>query len=409
MKLTIIPEGPLSFDGKNYLYSEGEGLYIDGLAKYFEEVVICAYAFHKGDAWYEATSHYHFKSSNIKFIELPLCRSNSGIFSKLIQMIKVSKTILMNIKSWDVLYLFLPGFPSAIAFLINKLYKKKYFLYLASDWQEEAALLFPWEGLKRKFFYFFFYKFTGWIERKSVEGALLVLIAGKAIYQKYQNYVVPIYETIPRINWAEMTLFFRKDTCQSVFVGLLFVGYLIPRKGVKFLIEAVSIIEKRKKHRVLLKIVGQGPQKEELEYLVNELGLSDRVKFFGHLPNGPELFAIYRESDIFIMPSFSGEGFPRVLYEAMSQSIPIVTTDVCGISTKMKDRENAILIPPESPEAIAKAIEKLIIDGDLRRKLIKNGQKFMQTMLANYTDNQVHILLKKHFPEYRQWIKTVQS
>ena len=151
MNLAMIPEGPLAFDGEDYLYSEGEGLYIDGLAGYFEEIIICAYAFHKGEPGYETVCNYHFKSSNLRFIELPhWSAGNAGIFSKFMQFVRVCISILADIRNWDVIYLFLPGFPAAFTYLINKFFNKKYFVYLASEWSEEAELLFPWEGIKKK-------------------------------------------------------------------------------------------------------------------------------------------------------------------------------------------------------------------------------------------------------------------
>ena len=136
------------------------------------------------------------------------------------------------------------------------------------------------------------------------------------------------------------------------------------------------------------------------------MGITNKIEFLGHIPNGPELLRIYRDSDIFILPTYSGEGFPRVLYEAMSQSIPIITTNVCGIPYKMKHEENALIVQPESSEAIADAIERLKNNSGLRMKLIKNGQKFMKDMHSNTVENQVHTLLKKHFHDYSLWIES---
>ncbi len=407
MKLTIIPEGPLAFDGENYLYSEGEGLYIDSIAKYFDEIIVCAYAFYKGEVNYESTSQYRFKSSNIKFIELPLYRNtNVGVFSKFVQMYKVCKKILADIKNWDLIYLFLPGYPSAIAFLVNKLFHKPYFVYLASDWVEESSVPLPWGWTKKiKIFYPLYYTFTEWVERKIVTGSILALTAGRLVYKKYENYGLPVYETVPRLNWSDLSLYLRDDTCQETPIRLLFVGYLLPSKGLNYLIKAASILAKRGSLDFMLVIVGAGPERKELEDLILSLNLSEKVRFLGHVPNGPDLFNIYRKSDIFILPTL-GEGFPRVLYEAMSQSIPIITTNVSGIPYKMRHEENALLIPPMNPEAIADAVERIIKDSKLRKRLINNGQKFMEKMLEESDGGrQVHTLLKKHHPEYHNWIE----
>ncbi|MDD5773364.1 MAG: glycosyltransferase [bacterium] len=399
MKLTIIPEGPMAFDGKDYFYSEGEGIYIDGIAKYFDEVIICAYAFHKSDLEYKMVSQYKFRSANIKFVELPMVRqANAGFISKVFQMVRVFKTISAHIKNWEIIYLFLPGYPSAIAYLINKIFRKKYFVYLASEWTEESSIMFRWQGITKKLIYPVYFWFNDWVEKSIVKGSFLILTAGRATLEKYKSYGNPIYETIPRINWSEIKLFKRDDTCQDKRIKLLFVGYLLPRKGPEYVIEVISLLKNRKKDNISLTIVGEGEQREELRELTRKLNVEDRVEFLGHLANGPGLFKVFRDSDIFILPTPFGEGFPRVLYEAMSQSIPIVTTNVSGIPYKMKHEENALLVLPRDAEAIADAVERLVNDGELRRKMISGGYKFMEQMIQNNDGGkQVNELVQKYY------------
>ena len=71
-----------------------------------------------------------------------------------------------------------------------------------------------------------------------------------------------------------------------------------------------------------------------------------------------DLMRFYRKAHIFIFPSYH-EGFPRVLYEAMINSLPIVTTMVGGISGRMVDGENCIGIPAKSAGAIVEAVERV--------------------------------------------------
>jgi glycosyltransferase involved in cell wall biosynthesis len=415
MKLAIIPEGPLAFDGRNYLYSEGEALYIDSIAKYFDEVIICAYVFHKGDSYYEAVARSCFKASNIRVLELPLFyqdepnnRRNAkyGKLSKFYQLFLVARIVLVNIKDWDLLYIFLPGYPGAITSLINKLFNRPYITYLACDWSELSSILIPWQGFFKKLVGPLYYRFVNWAQNTTVKNSLFVLCAGGLLAEKYKDYKVPVVETVPRLNWPDFKVFPREDTCKAEPIRLLFVGYLIPRKGAVYLIEAFSLLRRRGELDVSLTIVGAGEQMNELNKLASKLGIHDRVEFLGHIPNGPGLIDIYRESDIFVLPT-SGEGFPRVLYEAMSQAIPVVTTNVSGIPYKMKHEENALLVPPGDPEAIASAVERLIDDEALRRILIANGRKFMETMLEECDGGkQVHTLLKEHNVKYRHWIES---
>lgn len=405
MKLTILPEGPLAFDGESYSYSKGERKYIDDLAQYFSEVTICAYALYKGDIGYDASAHFCFKSPNIKILELPLCRkAGAGILSKILQYINVGKVIMRNIGDWELIYLLLPGYPSATTFLINKIFNKPYFVYIAGDWANNASPLFRRGGLRKKLFYWTYSIFDKWVEKKIVEGAFLTLTAGRTLCEKHKTCGKPIYETVPRMTLSEEDFFFRDDTCKSTPVELLFAGDLIPYKGLRYLIEAISMLEERRKSQIILKIVGTGVQRDELIDLVEEMGLSDRIKFLGYISGESELLNIYRDSDIFTFPSLT-EGFPRVLYEAMSQSLPIITTDVGGIPRLMKNEWNAILVPPKSPESIVKAINRLIDDKHLRQKLIRNGQKTIRPILSKTAGKQVDEMLTKHLPTYRRWTK----
>jgi glycosyltransferase involved in cell wall biosynthesis len=126
-----------------------------------------------------------------------------------------------------------------------------------------------------------------------------------------------------------------------------------------------------------LQLVGGGYHRPRLESLAEELGITEYVGFLGRIPFGPELFRIYREADIFVLPSLS-EGIPKTLLEAMASGLPIVATRVGGIPDVIRDGETGLLVGPRSPEQIARAVERLIADSLLRRKVIQNGYAFVK-------------------------------
>jgi len=132
--------------------------------------------------------------------------------------------------------------------------------------------------------------------------------------------------------------------------------------------------------------------------LTKELGIEDHVKYYGYVKHGSDLFQIYRDSDIFILPTFS-EGFPRVLYEAMSQSLPIVTTAVSGIPGLVKNEENALLLPPGDSYKVAESIKRIIEDKELRKRLIRNGRKTVEPILLQDAAEQISTLLNKHLSQ----------
>ncbi|MEO8636993.1 MAG: glycosyltransferase, partial [Gemmatimonadales bacterium] len=104
-------------------------------------------------------------------------------------------------------------------------------------------------------------------------------------------------------------------------------------------------------------IVGDGPELGKMEALRAELGLEEQVKFCGPRPQAGRLFPAF---DGFVLSSRS-EGTPITLLEAMAAGVPVVTTAVGGIPDVVSPNE-ALLVPPEDPEALGRAIRQLIDD-----------------------------------------------
>ena len=152
---------------------------------------------------------------------------------------------------------------------------------------------------------------------------------------------------------------------------LLYVGRLSAEKGVPHLLEAVSLLV-AEGELVELHIVGAGALEGELRHITQALNIAEHVVFHGYVPQGEALRQIYRESDVFVLPSLQDQQ-PKVLLEAMSQSLPVVATHVGGIPTAIQDGENGLLVPPARPESMAVAVRRVLADGELRRKLVKGG------------------------------------
>jgi glycosyltransferase involved in cell wall biosynthesis len=146
-------------------------------------------------------------------------------------------------------------------------------------------------------------------------------------------------------------------------VELLSVGRLDPEKAPEMLLKALARLEKRAPARYRLTIVGDGQLENELRAEAEPFG--DAVRFRGHVPNGPELFELYRASDVFVHVART-EGFPQVLTEAQAAGLPIVATDVGGVRAGLGDGAEALLVPPNDPEALAAAITRLASDRALR-------------------------------------------
>jgi glycosyltransferase involved in cell wall biosynthesis len=110
-------------------------------------------------------------------------------------------------------------------------------------------------------------------------------------------------------------------------------------------------------------IIGEGPQRDELQALVDELGVADRVQLTGALPF-PEVVARYGQASVFVLPCIVTEegdrdGIPNVILEAMLSGVPVVSTPVSGIPEVVRHRETGISVPERDAAAIADAVQEL--------------------------------------------------
>jgi glycosyltransferase involved in cell wall biosynthesis len=126
--------------------------------------------------------------------------------------------------------------------------------------------------------------------------------------------------------------------------------------------------------------------------LAEEKGVDEIVLFHGKKKIGPELDAMYRMADIFLIPSYH-EGFPRVIWEAMANSLPVIATKVGAIPFTLKDQEDALLIAPQDSDQLTAAVLQLISSASLRKQLIKSGyQLASQNTLENQTATMLNII-----------------
>lgn len=155
---------------------------------------------------------------------------------------------------------------------------------------------------------------------------------------------------------------------------IISVGVLRPAKGFKYLLEAFGKI-KEKFFRATLVIIGEGPDRAKLEKQtknitnINFLGRQDHSKIVEYL----------KVADIFVLSSIymegDREGTPTSIMEAMAAGLPVIATNVGGNQQLIKDGENGFLIESENSEALAKAIEKIIRDSNLAKKM---GEKNLE-------------------------------
>ncbi|MDP1884111.1 MAG: glycosyltransferase family 4 protein [Candidatus Moranbacteria bacterium] len=150
---------------------------------------------------------------------------------------------------------------------------------------------------------------------------------------------------------------------------ITFLGRLIDGKGVADLIQAVAELE----GNYLLFIIGDGPQKRNLEKLAEKLGISDKIIFWGH-KNQAEAVGLLKISDIFVNPSYT-EGLPTSVIEAALCEKAIIATNVGGTPEIITDSESGYLIDPKNTDLLKGRLELLLDNPDLRENFGKKARR----------------------------------
>lgn len=160
-------------------------------------------------------------------------------------------------------------------------------------------------------------------------------------------------------NGVDTTLF--KPPSQPREQLILYVGTLIQRKGVNYLLEAMAQVTRRFPS-FRLAIVGEGPEESALKQSANQLGIAGQVTFVG--PQSPEQVRQWMQrAMLFVLPSLE-EGLGVVLLEALACGTPIVASQVGGIPDVVTP-DVGRLVPAARPEALAEAINQLLADQSL--------------------------------------------
>jgi glycosyltransferase involved in cell wall biosynthesis len=154
---------------------------------------------------------------------------------------------------------------------------------------------------------------------------------------------------------------------------ILCVSRLEPVKNLPMLIEAARILHERNES-FRVRIVGEGPQRAELERRVAEAGLGEVVELLGYRTDVPKLIA---ESDVCALVSLK-EGLPRAIIEAGACARPVVATDVIGNRDAVADGETGFLVPLGDCEALADRLSRLIGDRGLRHYLGRTAREYAE-------------------------------
>lgn len=158
----------------------------------------------------------------------------------------------------------------------------------------------------------------------------------------------------------------------EIKLRLVFIGNLIPLKGVDTILQALATLPSD----ISLKIVGEGVQRKALEKICMTFNIDQRVDFTGALP--PESIpVILMESDALILASYS-EGRPNVVLEGLAAGLAVIATNIEGTSELIMEGQTGLLFPPGDEDALRSCIQRLYQDLALCRLLGERGRQWIK-------------------------------
>jgi glycosyltransferase involved in cell wall biosynthesis len=220
------------------------------------------------------------------------------------------------------------------------------------------------------------------IEEASAKNASLLVTVSKYSSGKMVQFygvdekkirVVPNGVDIDRFKPSKVDAKLKRQIGLDSKLCVLFVGRLIPRKGLSFLVEAAKhIVEEFE--QTLFVVVGDGPLKSGLRARLEKMNLSRNFNFLGDV-NESVLPALYNCADVFVLPSIQ-EGQGIALLEAQATGKPVVAFDVGGVREAVRDKETGFLMKPDSSQ-LAEAVMKLLSNYSVREKMGSKGREFV--------------------------------
>lgn len=280
----------------------------------------------------------------------------------------LTRCLWPHIRRADAVLMNIPNYMSVLAWLMCLLQRKKFVIRMAGNWPQVMRMAFY------NYKMFVLGNIVAFLHnvlvKAMVKTSTLTIVPGQEladIYGRTNRHVVRVTSsTYDAGDIAPDIAGSGQEECR-----LLYVGRLTLNKGLSELFRAAKdLLAEGLNLRIWL--AADGYRRQEIETEAKELGIADRVDFFGWIAH-EKLKDIYRTCDIFVLPSYS-EGMPKVVPEAMSNGLATVVTDVGGLrDVIVRDGETGFIVPTKDVAALRDALRKLIMDRCLRERMARAG------------------------------------
>ena len=359
------------------------GVFFDELANQVDNLVLFLYEAKSSTQIFSAD--YQISALNISWINMG---EKTPAWYRAIFANKIISNKIKYFNSLDALIIRSPS-PLAPYFSNFELLNKKLVYMIVSDYKKGAEMI-PQNSLKN----LIVRQFVLWNDRvfkKFIKDSLLI-VNSEELYDDHKNLSEFIFE-IKTTTLRKKDFFVKKNQELGNPVKLLFTGRFVLQKGLMELLESVFFLNKEgiivELHLVGWEEFDDKPFEKKLKSYAKSLNIESKIIFHGLKSVGEELNAMYRMADIYVLPSHH-EGFPRTIWEAMANSLPVVTTTVGSIPSYLKNQFHASLVPPHDSKSLYNAIKFLIKNKKLRLILVENAKK----MVINHTlENQTKELI----------------
>jgi len=309
-----------------------------------------------------------------------------GQVSLLISLLSVVKAYNVHIvEANDVL---LTGPPALLA---AKLSRKPFTLYIAGPMDKTLKHKLAFMGVK-EFFIRIALRILKYINKIVIRGADHVFcVTDYLIEDAKRNGARSVSWSPTDINPKKFRPI--KVAKENNRFRILYIGRLDPDKGVRHLLDSLSLV--RLQVDAELHLIGNGLEREYLKKKAIAMGIAEYVHFRGVIPHSKIPIEI-NKCDVLILPSFS-EGIPRVVVEAMLCRKPTIITPISATSGFFEDGIHTIVVPEGDPYKLAEAIVKVLTDEKLQERLINNAWNIVRRKLLSYGAEHIKVYRKLLF------------
>ncbi|MEW6379162.1 MAG: glycosyltransferase family 4 protein [bacterium] len=310
---------------------------------------------------------------------------------------QIWRSLKQNLDQWDLVWLPAPHPIGVMAACLCRRKNKPFFFLVRQNLTEQVR--HRCRGARRTISIFLVHLLE-WLSQRISRQALIFTVGQEMLSRYRENHPLSFPVIISLVSGQDL------QNLEAEYrpgppllhepIRLLSAGRLDPEKGLPYLIQAVDRLLKEEKRQISLTIIGRGKEEPLLRQEAEKRGLAAAVKFAGYVKHGPELLSRFREHDVFVLPSLTGEGLPQTILEAMACKLPVIATSVAGIPCFIRDKINGLLIPPADSHALCRAILTLADDAVLRSRIIDGGRQTIASHTLEAEKEKMMIQIRKY-------------